>query len=71
MPEPFVDSFLVRSGFRRIDGVRAFSNGQVVVSLAEAEPIWSSQGWRLVGRSPERFFVLRRVGAAIRPTVDA
>ncbi len=71
LPEPLVDPYMSRSGFRRIDGQRAFSNGQVVVSMAGPEPIWSGPGWRLVGRSPERFFVLRRVSVPARQRVLA
>lgn len=70
MPEALVDGYLQRSGFRRIEGQQAFSNGHVVVSLAGQdagqEAIWSGPGWRLVGTAPGRFFVLRRVAAQAR-----
>ncbi|WP_207477810.1 hypothetical protein [Arenibaculum pallidiluteum] len=69
MPELLVDTYLARCGFSRVEGHRAFSNGQIVVSLVGCGDIWSSPGWRLVGQAPERFFVLRRIGVRQPRTV--
>lgn len=71
MPDPLVEAYLTRCGFRRIEGHRAFSNGQIVVSVIGGGDIWSSPGWRLVGQAPERFFVLCRIGVPRRKPAAA
>lgn len=60
MPDELVGDYLARCGFLPVEGSHAFSNGHVIISFMGDEEIWSGPGWRLVGRTPERFFVLRR-----------